>query len=794
MADSTLDFVTQSGGTQLAVQPRVYVRERWGQPWRLEPTIKCSAAGKQASPGTSSATLQRRFGPVQEPNGQWWVRTKIDIRDWYVRVEIPIDSDDPAVPAARYFYGRITEEVDRLDGAGVLYAGGPQATGVQVWGARDVGMIAAMRTPIDKGYIVARGAGVQGLRWIQRGLRFNDPRLSPGEEAPFPNRQVAGEKFDGAWDFEDQPTIYRSAYWSTRDVIEHLVTRFPLGRLVEVGLPAIPTRLSLDSSAAWILAPKGSEPIDRPTLDTDGLTLRDCLEGVLARQRFFGFCWQYDPTDVERGRERIQLDVFRFTAFDVHFASGALIRKNPRRKVLDLTGALDLADWRVTKSTLDRFDRVVAVGARQRVAFTVSKMDGNLEAGWTTNAEHLYLQGASERAGYGAEDVAEQQRLNEEARGSDRVAAVYQQFRVPDAWDGRAGIGLGGEKSSVQGSDFARLSMRALSRLPFTAELVGSQFQITEHRESTLPGYLTIVMADNAQATRYALLGRVRIAGLGVYSGDHWVKGTYDDELIIDVAWQGAAAAVGATVSEIPRGEELRPMAFLRVDGRWRPLDQVPSWVENVDGEPGKDWTGSVQPLDGDLAVELKIQGAFPHVIAGDAELLDVDDATQADWETGLAVTLAIEGDRYAEGYWSAPGAFVGDTPKVLRIEVGDAARLDYVAPATAAGGQGLEDGLFSLPGGYVRDDRPLLAEIARIAGEWYLRERRAVEVRLNKIYAGLEVGDLLVSVKTAAGEVSTGSIVTDVEWDFVAQTTTIRTDYGELDASQLLYLARGGR
>jgi hypothetical protein len=124
------------------------------------------------------------------------------------------------------------------------------------------------------------------------------------------------------------------------------------------------------------------------------------------------------------------------------------------------------------------------------------------------------------------------------------------------------------------------------------------------------------------------------------------------------------------------------------------------------------------------------------------------------------------------------------DTVKTKLIEIMDA-ELWYITPGTAyevSGGR-----LKTHAGGIERDDRDRLEAVAAFAKAWYGQERASVTLSLQKIYPGLRVGTYVEDASSSTQRNDVGTVVTMRSWDFQAMTTTIRTQYSEIDFAGML-------
>ena len=138
------------------------------------------------------------------------------------------------------------------------------------------------------------------------------------------------------------------------------------------------------------------------------------------------------------------------------------------------------------------------------------------------------------------------------------------------------------------------------------------------------------------------------------------------------------------------------------------------------------------------------------------------------------------------------PAALTGpqDAVRLLVIDAGRRAELHYVAPGTVVD---TDDGqLERHAGGFIRDDRPWLQDLARLAFEWYGRQRQAFTLSYRQASGLFYVGDLITTIGKAATLETVRTVITEVRIELAQSTndvhrTSIRTQWAELDALQLI-------
>ena len=143
-------------------------------------------------------------------------------------------------------------------------------------------------------------------------------------------------------------------------------------------------------------------------------------------------------------------------------------------------------------------------------------------------------------------------------------------------------------------------------------------------------------------------------------------------------------------------------------------------------------------------------------------------------------MTGYFQEDEHCQGDWPAIVAN-GENAGELVIRLGDVAFQDVLHAGTIV--EISDEGeLVQSPGTdvFVRDDTPLLQDIARLAFEWYGKQRYAYSVTYAQIVRDVLPGMIATSIDGQATDV----VVTEVNWDFERRATAIATAYAEPDFS----------
>jgi hypothetical protein len=462
---------------------------------------------------------------------------------------------------------------------------------------------------------------------------------------------------------------------------------------------------------------------DSPIVKADGISVKKILDQLFDRRRLY--TWRVVVEDDEP-----KIDVFNFNHAPIMLPSGAVQRENADTAALSYDLAVDVHHASLKQSTLHRADRVVCRGSRKRACFTIAAADGTLEPDWKDQDETAYEAGPS---GIGSLNVIEREFRVRNYRREDRFHRVYAAFRVPRDWDHQVGDGAGGDwKKPFFPDDEER-----------GAEKI---YWPEAHLERQLiPG---LIEAAPDQSPEDAL----EMAA--------WIK-THEE-------------------SGLPRYQHVEKIR----------LNRTMAFLEDL---PLIDFSCSIRPQERALGIWVKASGGGEWgqeaIAKTDFTQLEGIDriAPPLDWRE-MAVTVALDLDSRVEGAWPPLTEFQGQTIEVARvlvIDLGDHYRLDYVAPQTV---KGCVDGELQREdmGGYYRDDRQKLQDIARLVYEWYARDRKALTLVLRDIALPAGVGTILTTVNRAGEQIDVYTPVTSIHVDLVGGVTTLQTDFAELDPNQL--------
>lgn len=487
-------------------------------------------------------------------------------------------------------------------------------------------------------------------------------------------------------------------YWRTKDMVSYLL---------DVHVP----RDHADAiNIEWILDdPANALPNwDEQEIRTHGKSTLDLLHRLIARQRLTSF---YVDVNVQN---KVVIHPFSFADVPIALPGGGTINANNRK--IDLSLEHDAgAQLTVKRSSLDRYDQVRVEGAQRTTVFTISYADGTIEAGWPAALELEYEAGATGAGDYpAASEVEERQFRDKEARSQERLREVYARYQLVGNWDRKAGGGVG---------DFVTHPL-----VPVGPE-------------------------DNNPAVAYP-----------IYPNPYHLLQTLPLQDGHDYTGNNIGAGTVSTFANGPYAQ-LKPFALFRRQDwevgkeRYRPADKAPSADLETRGlMDGHTWYARLSvPGDGSILLDVVNDDQY-RIAKTDHNPLPEDRTIQSDWRDAVW-TIGLAEDRFAEAVWPVNGAVGQDINRMYHVSAGDEFRLDYVTPNTVVGVDPETGELLRSDGGFVRDDRTELKDIAKLAYQWYGVTRRALEFETTHLNGDLEIGQLVENL----GDPAAGFVLDDI-------------------------------
>lgn len=705
----------------------VALKRLWNEPWTTIPHLFADRITWECAPALPTAQLYWRYGEGYLPGEQAFreIAPLVGRGQNFVRVTCSTVDGDQA-----RWYGTLEVDGRELDGtreeldvAGnlVLFPTGKQ--GLVCYGLE---FLLETTFIYESNFLTPTGS----FEVSRRGLTFNADGL--------PNRTVS--MFGDTYLFKArsdvrgmEPSAAASTlqsqvrYWSTRDCVEYLLTyHAPYDGL---GLQRFPLRLAGSALAvlpAW----------DRPILETHGKRLSELLSQLIPRQRLLGWFLEVVAGAGGGANETVDLEAFSFAEQPIRLeeAGTARIPPNPEQRLLVFDYHAGSAHPVTKTSTLDAVNEVRASGGRRRSCLSTWAYDGTSFACWSYDQQQRYCTGASGSAGYpAAEEIAERQRLNREARAVDALADVFCHF----------GFNL---------LDFKTRSAEAGDQYPVAPD---------DADDTALPIYMPEVV----------------------------------------------------TLRTIPFAEpgsdrERAPFVLAKLSGdRYAFLDRyaaVADLEKKIDAA-GRKWSAHVQVPPREFGLTLRVSGGPGQHVFASADFVAVDSSDtldnvpSANWREFI-FTFAIEEDRHCEVVW--PIIAEGSPIRQMHLPCGDNYRLDYVVPRTVIGVDAATGELVRHAGGIVRDDRPVLLRVARLAYEWYKSARTSIEFETTQFRSpdDLWLGHLITGIGdpdvAGAHQMAVNAVVTQIELTFPrgpvgpglpTARAKYNTQYGQLDPLRIV-------
>lgn len=229
--------------------------------------------------------------------------------------------------------------------------------------------------------------------------------------------------------------------------------------------------------------------------------------------------------------------------------------------------------------------------------------------------------------------------------------------------------------------------------------------------------------------------------------------------------------------------------------------------------------TGPSAGDDSDLVGGSDTGYSYATTMKPESTNIDDEDLGKVDWRK-MRATICYEDDRFCESIYP-PKVLIGlDNVRVLRVDAGKDYRLDWVQPETVVDLDEEGNAVTSSSGGYIRDDRLGLEEIARRAYGFYgvIRGILKMSMDYRNTASGIRLGRLVSKIRNGSENLAVfefdppdwqpkydvvDSVITEIRVDFpYAESETpidrigrpkmsIQTSFGELDPK---FFVRGAK
>ncbi len=561
-----------------------------------------------------------------------------------------------------------------------------------------------------------------GTWMIDRVIAFN------GGTDPDPSRptKVAWRNYDSdAKCFTDRMQTVEPKAWTAANAVEYILLNFsPVNAAGSVLVP-----FDLDATALSFL------DYEIGQISYEGATPWAVINSLVDRRRGLGWHAYVDSGTVK-------LKIWSQTTTDITLPSGSVIPANPDTMTYDFDSAVNVKDVSVTATIMTRYDQVICRGERAGSVFTV-RPQTNFERDWTTTEQSRYNAAANAKTGYSSLSDADKEAANQDVRAGDNLAKVFSWWRLRKQWDGRSAtdpvnnaapyafpkIDKDGYLDTEQRGNIQRAGLRIQQFLPMR--------QGIDYTKTIVP---ELDLEDDAETDYLAplLLLKTQAIRTSTTTDGGWV---HCERLNQSVDSNSSKRPYSYPVELLVR--EDAPGLILRVVGKPQHYIAQDLYTSN---------------------------GSWENIAAGEGINHD-------QW---LATIYMLQ-DAYARAQYPEQDDLPSlDLIKPLLLNV-RGAHCDYMLPGTVVG---VDAGELkkSTAGGFVRDDRPKLRDIARMAFMWYGQERRILNLSFRGLSSGFSLGHLITTIGSGGSTQTINTCITSITYNLTAGTTSLVTSFGELD------------
>jgi hypothetical protein len=724
--------------------------------WTERADLYCEWVEWCASPKLSGAQLFRRYGRGVLPGaGVAADVARLDVLRHWVKISIPQTTpgtadeySDTAASSPLLWFGRIADVARESPQAG--------KPARQVWTV--VGMEHILDFPVRESYCVGEIAADQRIR---SGLEFNPPdhaKASATRPNSTGNRSPGtGPKSVYRFAGPNESDLEDAETWSTYEIVRYLLAY----HAPEAGSGAPPIALAWHTTDAVAFLPDW----DQPRVPTHNRTLRQVLDSVMDRRRGLSYVVEYSD-DAPR---TLTIRPFTFADSAVAMPSGAgSLAANSNTLQWDYEALRILSDATLETKAAEKVDRVRAVGANPLFILTLkattSVITTTIIHNWDSTLETQYNDGAKDSAEYaalGTYDRAEKQRLHRDARAADELTRVYSFFGPDSGWP--------------ENDD-------------------------SESWSNPLPEWLYALFdLDPDAGDRFfyrPMLRLERFLPLSIDT-DYATGSTPVDNTPADLKWEYQRPIVVFKLKDSLPG----------ASGKYQLADRLATAaaIEGTGDGGGREFSCSLHVRSDAAGFVLRVHGESQHAIAAldfgaGADDTDTYDGLPVyDWRDELIATFAIRADAPFERVY-APAVEASPNPvREMIVDASGRCEYHYLPSGTVVGVDDGGDLITSTVGTEtVRDDSETLEDVARLAYEWYGRDRHALTATIigAQNAAQFPLGYLVDQIgdpeATPATDEAIRTVITSVRVTFSddakkPHTTTVQTAWAELDP--LLYL-----
>lgn len=387
---------------------KIYLRERWDQPWTEQQNISAVQITSRVAPGVSEARFLYRIGIINpQGSANWVTRSALDLNEQFIRVVLDTD-ESPTL-----FVGIISVRETDVRGVG----SGGSDSGDMVFTAYGLEHLLD-RVHVHAGFCKPDDtleADVVEMDWSPT---FNVRQRRGGAVSGNRSQTPTGEVYA----FASVPSNANdpAALWNHRQILDYLMWYFA---------PV------MSQGMTWNITGQVDVLNNLVTVqDVEGLKLREALNRLIYRGWGLGWRVYYDEN-----ADRPAVQIFTYLSEPV-VVDDLVIPANEEVEDRNIDDSALVSGAFIKTATAARYEKIVVQGARVKTCFTLSHADGTLTSGWTSALETAY------KTAKGGAATAEE---NDADRSRDRYAQVFSRFRVPGNWNGEAGNGAGGAKHTA---------------------------------------------------------------------------------------------------------------------------------------------------------------------------------------------------------------------------------------------------------------------------------------------------------------------------------------------------------
>ncbi len=564
-----------------------------------------------------------------------------------------------------------------------------------------------------------------GGSWeIGRCIPFNGG-TEPQSDDKRKNRVAWKNYDDDAKCFTDRSQTTAPKAWTAANAIEYLLTNF--APKDSTGATLLP--FALHSSALSYL------DYELGLIQYEGKTLWQIINSLVDRRRGLG--WHLI---VESGT--LKIVVWSQNQTDITLPSGSTIPANANQRTYNFETNVNIKDATVSTSLMTRYDQVIVRGERAGSVFSI-RPQTNFEKDWTDAEKDKYNKSASELTGYSSLSDADKEAANNDFRSQDNMARVFSWWRPKASWNGRSATHPVNASAPYALPKIDDDGYLITPDEPAPIQRAGLRIQpyvpMRQNVDYTKP-IVPELENDDADDTDY-LPPMVFFQLQALRSGS------------TDEGWLHAERLNQSIESNSPKRQQT-----YSIDIAVR--EDAPGLIFKVVGRPQ-------HYIAQDLYTS---NGSFENIASGEGINSDK-------W----LATVYMTQDNFCFGVYPEKDDLPSlDLVRPLMLHL-PGAHCDWLVAGTVVGVVAGELKK-TLNGGFLRDDRPKCRDLARLAFEWYGKQRRILNLSFSGITTGFSIGELITSIGSGATLETINTCITSVTYDLIGNRTTLHTQFGEMD------------